>query len=210
MKKNIEIGSEVYVEDEGRGKVVGWEEYGPGMYSYIVDLSCGGTVQAAMDEITVERAVMAPTEKIVKIISDRTAEATERCRMPTLPGCQWLFIDIDKGDQFYIVSKDDGCLVLEGRQHGDFVQFSTYGWENGLIDELSEACGRDVYYENEAFLNGETVTIVGCQVKLGPVVKGKYDRFVTAKLSDGRVVDPKDLIVRPTVLGDLASVDCGL
>ena len=202
--KEIEIGSVVYVKNESVGTVVGREEYGPETYCYIVDLHCGGTVHADEQDVEVERPVLAPGEIGFKILNKSIAEATKTCRMPTLPNNQWLFIDIYKGDQFYIVSKDEGVMVLSGRQHGDIVSFSTYAWENGRIDELSKIAGRDVYFENEAFLDGETVTIVGC------AVMGRYNYEPMAELADGRIVDPKDLAVRPTVLGDLATVDCGL
>jgi len=139
-----------------------------------------------------------------KIIGKHTAEANEKCVMETTANSQWTKINIDKGDKFYICEKTDSALTLEGRRNGDFVHFVIDDMENGRLDELSKAVGRDVFYENEAFLNGETVTIVGCHCPL------MGNNKPMAELSDGRIVDPMELAVRPTVLGDLSSVDCGL
>ena len=52
---------------------------------------------------------------VFKIISEHTAEATENCKLETTADSQWTEIDIDKGDQFYIIERTDDRLFLEGR-----------------------------------------------------------------------------------------------
>ena len=141
---------------------------------------------------------------LFKIIGNSTAEANEKCVLETTKDSQWTKIDIRKGETFYIIEQTDSQLFLEGRQNGDFVQFYSDSFENGKLDELSEAVGQDVFYKSDALLNGETVTIVGCAICM------MYNWKPMAELADGRIVDPSSLSVRPSVLGDLATVDCGL
>jgi len=146
-------------------------------------------------------------ESFFKIISEHTAEAARGGVFETTPDSQWTKIDIDKGDQFYISEmNEDGMLTLEGRQNGDFVHFTTYDWENGRLDELSDVIGEDIFYKDSALLNGETVEIDGYGVQY----PDKHSRKIMARLFDGRLVDPADLVLRPRVIGDLATADCGI
>jgi len=143
---------------------------------------------------------------LFKIISSNVAEATRNDKLDTTQDSQWSEIDISAGDQFYISLNENGLLTLEGRQNGDIVHFTTFDWENGRIDELSDAVGVDIFYKDSALLNGEAVEIDGCGVFYPDI----HTRKVVARLTDGRTVDPIELVLRPRVLGDLATVDCGL
>ena len=49
--KRMEIRSVVYVKNEGWGMIMGWEEIGPDLYQYVVDLNEGGTVRATAEDI---------------------------------------------------------------------------------------------------------------------------------------------------------------
>jgi len=97
-------------------------------------------------------------------------------------------------------------LSLEGRQHDDIVQFTTFDWENGRIDELSEIVGADIFHKDSALYDGEMVEIDG----YGIFYPETHKRKVMARLFDGRLVDPEELVLRPRVLGELATIDCGL
>jgi len=152
-----------------------------------------------------------------EIINDCILRAKEKGRLETIRDSQWSFIDIDEGDEFYykqlaFLGKPDneGYFMAEGRQNGDLVHFNIEycDTENGRLDKISEIIGKDIFYRDAVLYEGYFTEIIGDSRIIDLHSNLPYKTM--AKLSNGKVVDPLELVLRPTVLGNLSSVDCGL